>query len=322
MSRLNLMEVQRHQFHFLWGIGALIVLSGIGLWVLTTAAKIRTHTLPVGGVELSMPYSKYLIGEPITFTLRNNYNSPVYVENACPNEPLNVYLLKNTTWIRLHDTATLQACPSEDRQISVPPNGIINGNFLAWPHLFTKPGHYRVVAYVEYYSALPYQEFDIITTPAPYQPPLAAVTQATTQGGIASTVTPSLTRGTTTTTTTTTGTTTTRPPTSATPVPTPAPTTAPAYVAQHYSIGVNSSGNYDTTNLHLHPTDTLTINYLRPFSSEVRTSFHANSGTTSTIGSVTVDSEFTSRTITLQAKGSWRYLADDHSGNSGTLIVN
>ncbi len=131
------------------------------------ALRIQTHSLPVGQVELVIPYSKYLVGEPITFTVKNNFNSPVYVLNKCPAEPLNVYRLENNRWVRIHDQALKNDCPIEDRQVTVPANSSVDGDFTDWPNLFKTPGKYRVVAYVEYYNALPYQEFEVVAKPVP-----------------------------------------------------------------------------------------------------------------------------------------------------------
>lgn len=306
---------QRHRFRVFWFVAIALLLLLVLTWLYYAAASIRTHTLPVGEIQLSVPYSKYLVDEPITFTVKNNYNSPVYFANACPQEPLSVYRLVKGVWLRIHDTASLRDCPDENRQILVPANGSVNGNFGPWHNLFNQPGRYRVVAYVEYYSALPYQEFDVIAAPpiAPsVQSPAAVVAAA-----IATDSTPSVT-----------------PPylnsdiqtdesiRYQAPPPKSTPPPATNYVPRNYPISVNSSGNYNTTSLSLHVGDTLTILYAAPYNNEVRTSFRPLGTTGVTIGSVTVDSEFTTRTITISNKGTWAYKADDYNGNSGILTVN
>lgn len=167
MSRLSLRTIQRKRFRLAWAIILAIILLLLALWGYKEAASIRTHSLPVGNITLSVPYSKYLVNETITFTLKNNYNSPFFFANGCPSEPLRVYRLEGGVWVRLHDTASVGACPSEERQIVVPANGTVSGNFAAWHNLFNQPGRYRVVAFVEYYSALLYQDFDVIAVPAP-----------------------------------------------------------------------------------------------------------------------------------------------------------
>lgn len=142
------------------------VITIIGAFFFYQAAdKIKLHTVPSGSVELSIPYSKYLVGEVVSFTLKNNYNSPIYVNNNCPNEPLAIYRLEGSEWTRIHDQTSIEKCPTQDRQVSVPANGVIGGSFEPWEHLFEKPGQYRVVAYVEYYNELPHQDFEVIAKP-------------------------------------------------------------------------------------------------------------------------------------------------------------
>ena len=79
---------------------------------LLVAGRIRTYFMPTGSVQLSIPYKTYLVGEPITFTLKNNYNSSVYVSNSCPEEPLAVYRKESSGWVRMHDTTDPTNCPN------------------------------------------------------------------------------------------------------------------------------------------------------------------------------------------------------------------
>ncbi len=131
------------------------------------ATQIRTHTLPVGQIQLDIPHSQYLVGETVTFEIKNYLNAPVYVVNKCPGEPLAVYIKQNGIWVRVHDQANAKDCPAEDRQVSIAANSSLNGSFAAWHQLFHQPGLYRVVAVVEHYNALPYQDFEVITPPPP-----------------------------------------------------------------------------------------------------------------------------------------------------------
>lgn len=129
---------------------------------------IQMRSLPVGQIQLIVPYSKYLVGEPITFTIKNNYNSSIYLSNDCPAEPLMVYRQENSAWVRINDTASISDCPTESRQIEVSANSSVNGSFAPWHNLFKQPGKYRIVAYVEYYDSLPYQDIEVV---AKYVPP-------------------------------------------------------------------------------------------------------------------------------------------------------
>ncbi len=139
--------------------GLVIMALGI-MWFV--AEQVRTHSLPSGQVMLSIPYSKYVVGESISFTLKNNYNSPIYVTNNCPYEPLAVYRFESGQWIRQHDTTLAGNCPNEDRQEMIGAGESVSGNFDSWYYLFKQPGKYRVVAFVEYYNSLPYQEIEVV----------------------------------------------------------------------------------------------------------------------------------------------------------------
>jgi len=153
-----------------WAITYIVIIAAVLFGLYQVAASMQTHTLPAGEIQLSVPYSKYLVGEPITFSIKNNYNSTIYILNDCPNEPLNVYRLVGTVWTRVHDTAAVSECPTQDRMIEVGANGSVDGSFAPWHNLFITPGKYRVVAYVEYYNALPYQEFEVVDKPAAKAP--------------------------------------------------------------------------------------------------------------------------------------------------------
>ncbi len=135
------------------------------------SGEFKTRSIPIGDISLSVPYSKYVVGEDITFTVKNGYNSPIYVTNTCPGEPLNVYKWVDNKWSRIHDKASLKDCPDQTRNIEVAANSSVSGDFKAWPNLFNSPGKYRVVAYVEYYDALPYRDFEVIAKPVPVEAP-------------------------------------------------------------------------------------------------------------------------------------------------------
>ncbi len=153
------------RWRIMWIIIYSLVLAGsvVGLYLFSN--RIGTHSIPAGNVQLVVPHSKYLVGEPVTFTVYNRFNSTIYVTNHCPSEPLEVYRWTNDSWQRIHDRADLKDCIAENRQVRVPANGSASGTFAPWHHLFDRPGKYRVVAYVEYYNSLPYQDFEVIAKP-------------------------------------------------------------------------------------------------------------------------------------------------------------
>jgi hypothetical protein len=146
---------------------AFYVLLAAVLFVIFDAvtSQFRTYRVPTGSVELSVPYITYLQGEPITFSLKNNYDSPIYMPNNCPEEPLSVFKFDGSKWVRLHSQANPDFCFLKDRQIKIAPHSIQNGNFAAWPDLFKAPGRYRLVAYVDYFNTASYQDFEVIARP-------------------------------------------------------------------------------------------------------------------------------------------------------------
>jgi cysteine-rich repeat protein len=83
-----------------------------------------------------------------------------------------------------------------------------------------------------------------------------------------------------------------------------------------YTVNVTSAGNYSLTSLTLNVGDSIKFVYTPPISGEVVTRF-----TPSTVSSVTLDSEFTNRTRTFTAVGTWTFKAADHNGNTGTVTV-
>ncbi len=168
MSSMELEFTKRPAVTYIkWSMVYLVILALIVAVALLLAGKIRTYSLPTGAVELSMPYGRYLVGEPVTFTLKNNFNAPIYVANNCPDEPLAVYKLEQSTWVRIHDETTLTSCTTKERQIMIAAGGEQNGSFAKWKHLFNKPGTYRIVAFVEYFNTMPYQDIEIVAKPKP-----------------------------------------------------------------------------------------------------------------------------------------------------------
>lgn len=153
------------QTYIRWAIFYVIGLALAVSVFFLVSNRIRTYSIPSGALELSVPYKKYLVGETISFTLRNNYNSTVYVEDECPEEPLMVYQQKGDDWVRIHDKATASSCVGKERRISIAPYSKQSGTFDAWPNLFKNPGTYRIVAHVDYFNAAPYEDFEVIAKP-------------------------------------------------------------------------------------------------------------------------------------------------------------
>jgi len=154
-----------HRTYIRWAIFYVIGLTLATSVFFVVSNRIRTYSIPSGALELSVPYKKYLVGETISFTLRNNYNSTVYVEDECPEEPLMVYQRQGDDWVRIHDKALASSCSGKERRISIAPNSKQSGTFDAWPNLFKSPGTYRIVAHVDYFNAAPYEDFEVIAKP-------------------------------------------------------------------------------------------------------------------------------------------------------------
>ncbi len=316
-----------------WAIFWSVLLVAVLVATYQVAAHVRTHTAATGQLSLAVPYTKYTVGEEVAFSLTNSFNTTIFVSNECPSEPLMVYRQINNKWVRIHDSVSQSDCKNESRTIAVPSNGVVTGSFAKWKNLFAKPGKYRIVAYVEYYNALPYQDIEII------EKPTAVATQAPTvassapvlnaksaASGNSAPVTNVSSWGGTTTPATAGSTNTSTPPASTGTggstgstgsgggSTTPAPKTV--------TITVNSSGKYSVTNLVLNAGDTLTIQYSPVGGREVQTVFTRTNGTTASISSMTVDSEVRSRSRTLTSKGTWRFTAPDIGGSDvGNLTV-
>lgn len=150
-----------------WGVIYVLLFGMLGVILYLVAGRIHTYSIPVGSFQLTIPYAKYVVGDIVTFTLKNNFNSTVYVADDCPSEPLAVYRLENTTWVRIHDESALDSCDGKDRQIAIPAGSERTGSFADWNNLFATPGKYRVVAYVDYFDAMPHQDFEVVAAPVP-----------------------------------------------------------------------------------------------------------------------------------------------------------
>ena len=301
----------------MWSAVYLLIAVGLLVGFFLVADHIQTHTVPVGGITLNTTYSKYALGEPVSFSVTNNYNTTVFITNGCPSEPVAVYRQSGVIWERLHGTASGKDCSGEQRQVGIPASSTVTVSLAPWRGLFTKTGNYRLVAIIDGYSSLPYVDFSIMA------PPTGSVAIT---GTTNTTITPkslekenSNNNGTThSTSNNSTGAST----SSGTSTPIPATTPAPtSHVPKTVTLHVTSAGNYDLTSNNLNVGDTLRIVYSPPIGNEVRTHFTAISPNATPMSSITVDSEFTSRSVVVSTAGSWSFHADDHNGNTGVLVV-
>lgn len=147
-------------FYVLLGVA---VIFGIYIF----ANNVRARTLPVGQIEIHSVQSKYLLGEPVNVKVTNNLSTQIYVGNECPKEPLSIYRQEDDRWVRMHGTADLKICKSQNRIIELAANSSSIVNFGLWQKMFSKAGKYRVVAIVDNYNSLPYEDFEIVEPPKP-----------------------------------------------------------------------------------------------------------------------------------------------------------
>lgn len=304
-----------------WAVFYTILVISLFFGMYQVAAHVRTHGLPVGSMELSVPYSKYVLGEEITFNLTNNFNSVVFISNNCPGEPLAVYKQINGRWIRQHATTSEENCVEEARSIGIAPQDDVKGSFAKWKNLFATTGKYRIVAYVEYYNALPYADFEIVdkstvTNNSPGSG-ISAITNAKSSasskssGSSSSTWSPAPAQTSTSVGSTSGGT------SGGSSGGGSGTVTAPKTV----TVNVNSAGNYSLTSVNLNAGDSIRFVYSAPIGDEVITSFTRLSGT-ATIASLKLDHDVTSGIRTFSSAGKWTFKALDHSGNTGTITVN
>jgi hypothetical protein len=131
--------------------------------LLLTSSQTESQINPTGRIILEIPYSKYQVDETISYQIKNNFNSSIKVPSNCPNEPLAVYKLVNTSWVRQHERVDGDNCLGSNNIIIVASGGIIKGDFGLWHNLFSEPGKYRVVADIDSNGVLPYQDFEVVS---------------------------------------------------------------------------------------------------------------------------------------------------------------
>ena len=61
-----------YRMFFFWIAFYSIIAMILTFAFLKVTDRIKTHSVPSGSIELNVPYSKYVAGEVVTFTLKNN----------------------------------------------------------------------------------------------------------------------------------------------------------------------------------------------------------------------------------------------------------
>lgn len=305
---------------FRWMVVFTVLFMGIIFASFIALDHIRTYSLPTGGVQLHMQYSQYLVGEAISFNIKNDFNSSISIVTSCPSEPVSIYQSVAKHWVRIHDTTAATNCSTMTNIMQIPAAGSSTVSLANWPHLFLTAGTYRIALQVQYSNALPYTDFVVMTPPAPFVAKALNTISSNTSHQVAYADNDSITAQSTTTSNTQNQNPNPNPnqnpPTTPTSLPPPTSRTP-----QTITLYTDSAGNYATTNINMYIGDTLKIVYQAPYGNEVRTHFTPTTTTTGAIGSMTVDSEFKSISQILSSAGSWVFRADDHNGNSGSLVV-
>lgn len=152
-----------------WVMLYLALIAVFVFMVVWQARRVNTLGFASGTLELSMSKTTYTVGDPISYTLKNNLKQPVTLTNNCPGEPLYIYSWTNNSWVRIHDTAAAASCAGEARSFTIQPGASYTQDFSKWPNLFSKPGIYRIVGLATNYNALPYVDFQVVAKPVPPQ---------------------------------------------------------------------------------------------------------------------------------------------------------
>ena len=151
---------------FGWVLFYLLLIAAFACTVYWQARRVNTLSFASGTLQLTTTKTKYTVGDPISYTLKNGLNQPITLANNCPQEPLFVYAWTNNAWVRIHDTAAASACAGEPTVRTIPAGNSYTQSFANWPNLFNKPGIYRIVELASNYTALPYADFQVVTSPS------------------------------------------------------------------------------------------------------------------------------------------------------------
>ena len=181
LNRENRPRDVLYRLHPVWILFYTVLLSGVLLFCVWVYREHKENQLPAGHITLKMNKQKYQPGEKITFTLTNNFPTTIYVPNYCPREPFASYKWEQKKWQPIHAQAKKGSpCYTQPRRIAVSAGSAVTYNFNDWPSLFSEAGVYRIVARIEHYNELPFQDF-VVLQPKPKAPaPAKAVTPTVT----------------------------------------------------------------------------------------------------------------------------------------------
>ena len=148
----------------------ILIFIGFLLAIYWQSNKVNTLQFPGGEILVSTSKTKYTVGDTINYSITNKLVNPITLINHCPNEPLHIYVWKNYEWVRIHSKENSSQCVST-KNFTIMPNKTMKFNFNNYPKLFNNPGIYRIVAYADNYTALPYADFEVVAKPSPAPSP-------------------------------------------------------------------------------------------------------------------------------------------------------
>ncbi len=148
-----------------WALLYALLITSFILAMYWQVKRINTLSFASGTIQLSTSKTKYTVGDPITYTIRNGLSQSITLINNCPGQPLYTYTWTNNSWVRINDRASASACAGEPKQQVIPAGKSYTQSFAKWPNLFKKPGIYRIVGLATNYTALPYYDFQVVAKP-------------------------------------------------------------------------------------------------------------------------------------------------------------
>jgi len=129
---------------------------------LFTISRIHKRTLPDDGIAIITSKDEYKIGEEIFFGIQNKTEKTLFIENECPWEPIEIYMLENNVWRHLKaKTETIKCESGED--IKLNPYELKGTSFLPWSDIImNEAGLYKLEVDIDGYKNGAEKEFRII----------------------------------------------------------------------------------------------------------------------------------------------------------------
>lgn len=118
--------------------------------------------LSLDDVEIVLSKDKYKIGEEIYYGVQNKTNKTIEVENECPEEPMDIYYLKNERWEHIGSSADVVCGPGE-QHVVIAPYELKASSLLPWQNiLFKSPGRYKIRLEIVGYKGHSEREFEVM----------------------------------------------------------------------------------------------------------------------------------------------------------------